>query len=130
MATMRTIENTADTMLVEWTDLRETDTDADIPPTSRPDLPEMTCQLIEVSGATPDVRPEFTLSMEKLPDGTDDLPRMWTPCNKPDNALISLKDAGEGNTILESGQMMRMRVSGGTGVVARARIKFSRNYGS
>ena len=130
MATMETIENTADTYIVEWADLRETDTDADIPVTSRPDLPEMTCQLLEVTGTTPDVRPEFSLNVGTRADGTPDTPVVWAPCNKPDGVAISLKAAGEGNTILESGQMMRLKVNGGTGIVARGRIKFSRNYGT
>ena len=108
-------------MLVEWSDLRETDTDADIPPVSFPHRAEMTAQLLEVSGTTPSVRPEYSLNLS-----SEETPQVWGGCNNPQGAPISLKSAGEGSTILESGQLARLRVDSGTGVVARGRIKFTR----
>ena len=120
MATKQALLSGYDSHVIEWSDLRETDGDGDIPPASFPDHPEMSIQLIEVSGTTPTIIPEWSNNLEA------DSPRLFAPGNDYQKQPISLTTAGQGEQILESGVLMRPRVSGGSGVVAKARIKFTR----
>ena len=120
MATKQALLSGWDTHLIEWTGLLDTDTDADIPDASFPDHPEMTIQLMEVTGTSPGIAAEMS---NNLPSDT---PRVYKACNTMQGSPINLQAAGDAELIQESGISMRPRVTAGTGVTARVRIKFTR----
>lgn len=122
MATLTPIKTAWDTHLVEWGNMAETDGTGDTlsPWTSFPDHPEMSVQLMEIAGTTPTIVVEWSLNLHA------DSTKVVAIANDRDGTPISLVLAGDGASIRESGILMRLRVSGGTGVVARGRIKFTR----
>ncbi len=122
MATLLPIKTAWDTHLVEWDNMQETDGSGDVltPWTSFPDHPEMSVQLMAVAGSTPTIVVEWSLNLH------EDSTKVVAIANDMDGTPISLVVAGDGALIRESGILMRLRVSGGTSVIARGRIKFTR----
>ncbi len=122
MATLLPIQTAWDTHLVEWGNMQETDGSGDIlsPWTSFPDHPEMSVQLMEIAGTTPVIVVEWSLNLHA------DSTKVVAIANDMDGTVINLVLAGDGALIRESGILMRLRVSSGSSVVARGRIKFTR----
>lgn len=110
------IKHAYDDPLFEWPALNETDTDPDF--VSFPPFAEMTVQLMAMTG-TGTVIVEYSLST------TEDVSKVWAVATDSVQAPIALTVAGQGSFVNESGILMRPRVSAGTGVVARVRIKFT-----
>ena len=122
MASIKHLETPWDTHLVEWGNMLETDGSGDdlSPWTSFPDHPEMSVQLMGIAGTNPVIVVEWSLNLHA------DVTKVVALANDMDGTVINLVLAGDGALIRESGILTRMRVSGGTSVVARGRIKFTR----
>lgn len=120
MAETKTALNPPDrSMLIEWDNLANTDTDPAW--ISFSERSEMSVQLMEVVSGTPTVGWEWSLNLDA------DVTKVWALATTPGETTIALTVAGTGNTILQSGILGRPRVTAGTGV-ARVRLKANRIY--
>ena len=77
-------------------------------------------QLMAIAGTNPVIVVEWSLNLHA------DVTKVVALANDMDGNVINLVLAGDGALIRESGILMRLRVSGGTGVVAQGHIKFTR----
>ena len=80
----------------------------------------MSVQLMAIAGTNPVIVVEWSLNLHA------DSTKVVAIANDMDGTVINLVLAGDGALIRESGILMRMRVSGGTSVIARGHIKFTR----
>lgn len=102
--------------LFEWAEIEDSEFPNHI---SVPPFTEMTVQLMAVTG-TPTVQVEWSLNAH------EDVTKTWSLANDPSHTEISLTAAGvTGATVLESAILMRPRITAGTTVTARVRIKAS-----
>ena len=119
MSTATTLETPFDTRLVEFTGV--VDSDSSPAHIVVPTRSEVTVQLMSITGA-PTVGVEISLNL------SDDVSPVWDRATgvKAPATDIALTTAGQAETVLQSGHLIRPIVTSGTSVSAVVRIKAER----
>ena len=119
MSTRTTLETPFDTRLIEFVGV--VNADSDPAHVAVPTRSEVTVQLMSIQSGTPTVGVEISLNLDA------DSSKVWDPATgvKAPATDIALTTAGQAETVLQSGHLVRPIVTSGTGS-ATVRIKAER----